>query len=155
MPLVVSGESIRPTVVRFDSYEGRALEGKPEDLLSDWQRRLALKIDGDGEIVPENRLTGGGGRPLSRPTTQTASDADCRRVSLLRRRQEILAGNAERSLGFQWPTAAGELRQRGEAFRSRSRALAPCASFLIAIYEHNPITPDMPKSRGLSIRDSD
>ena len=63
VPLVVSGESIRPTVVRFDSYEGRALEGKPEDLLSDWQRRLALKIDGDGEIVPENRLTGGGDAP--------------------------------------------------------------------------------------------
>jgi membrane dipeptidase len=59
-------------------------------------------------------------------------------------KQAILAGNAERFLRFQRPPSDGALRQQGEAFRSRARALHR-ASLVIAIHDHNPIASDVPK----------
>lgn len=38
----------------FDTDQDPPIEGDPQQLLADWQRRLALKIGEDGEIVPAN-----------------------------------------------------------------------------------------------------
>jgi hypothetical protein len=50
-----TNDSILPTTLRFDSAEDPPIEGDPETLLDEWQKRLALKIGDDGEIVPANR----------------------------------------------------------------------------------------------------
>ncbi|HZW35093.1 MAG TPA: membrane dipeptidase [Isosphaeraceae bacterium] len=59
-------------------------------------------------------------------------------------KQAILAGNAERFLRFELPPARSELRRQGEAFRDRARALHR-RSLVIAIHDHNPIGPDVPR----------
>jgi WD40 repeat protein len=59
VPLLVTGTSILPATLNFDAYEGVPLEGDPESLLTDWQRRLALAINGAGEIAPVWASAGG------------------------------------------------------------------------------------------------
>jgi hypothetical protein len=46
-----TGDSILPTTVRFNSYDAAPIPGDPEQLLAEWQRKLALKITDTGEIA--------------------------------------------------------------------------------------------------------
>ena len=46
-----SGDSILPTTLRFDTYDAAPIAGDPEQLLAEWQRKLALKITDNGEIA--------------------------------------------------------------------------------------------------------
>ena len=47
-------ETVLLTTLRFDTVEDPPIEGDPEKLLREWQKKLALKIGDDGEIVPAN-----------------------------------------------------------------------------------------------------
>jgi hypothetical protein len=40
--------------LRFDTDDDPSIEGNPQALLAEWQKRLALKIGDDGEIAPAN-----------------------------------------------------------------------------------------------------
>jgi WD40 repeat protein len=46
-------ESILSITLRLDTNDASPLPGDPEKLLDVWQRRLALKITGSGEVVEE------------------------------------------------------------------------------------------------------
>jgi len=50
-PVVPTSGSVLPTVLRFDAFDGPPIEGDPEQLLTEWQKRLALRITEQGEIV--------------------------------------------------------------------------------------------------------
>jgi hypothetical protein len=41
-----------PITVRFDEFDAAPLKGDPEQLLAEWQKKLALMISDHGEIVP-------------------------------------------------------------------------------------------------------
>jgi hypothetical protein len=40
-----------PITVRFDDFDASPIEGDPEQLLRDWQKKLALRISDKGEII--------------------------------------------------------------------------------------------------------
>jgi WD40 repeat protein len=40
-----------PVTVRFDEYDTSPIQGDPEQLLEEWQKKLALRINENGEIV--------------------------------------------------------------------------------------------------------
>jgi WD40 repeat protein len=44
--------STSPITVRFDEFDASPIEGDPEQLLADWQKKLALRISNNGEIIP-------------------------------------------------------------------------------------------------------
>jgi len=46
----VTGDSIKIITVRFDSPDAPPLQGDPKELLEEWQRKLALKLNEDGTI---------------------------------------------------------------------------------------------------------
>jgi hypothetical protein len=50
----LSLDSVAPVTLRFDGFDGPPLEGDPEELLDQWQKKLALRINDQGEIVPSN-----------------------------------------------------------------------------------------------------
>jgi len=47
-------DKVNLETLRFDTDHDPPIEGDPETLLTDWQKRLALKFGDDGEIVPAN-----------------------------------------------------------------------------------------------------
>jgi hypothetical protein len=49
-----TGDTVLPTTLRFDTAEDVPIEGDPKTLLKEWEKKLALKIGDDGEIVPAN-----------------------------------------------------------------------------------------------------
>jgi WD40 repeat protein len=49
-----TADCVLSTTLRFDIDADAPIEGDPETLLADWQKKLALKIADDGEIVPAN-----------------------------------------------------------------------------------------------------
>jgi hypothetical protein len=49
--VLLAGDSILPTTVRFNSYDAAPIPGDPGQLLAEWQRKLALKITDTGEIA--------------------------------------------------------------------------------------------------------
>jgi hypothetical protein len=52
MGLGVTGDSTQIVTMDFDRPGAPAIEGDPRRLLEEWQRRLGLKINAAGEIVP-------------------------------------------------------------------------------------------------------
>jgi hypothetical protein len=40
-----------PITVRFDEFDASPIEGDPEQLLREWQKKLALRISDKGEII--------------------------------------------------------------------------------------------------------
>ncbi|MCP5102131.1 MAG: hypothetical protein GY950_02065, partial [bacterium] len=48
----VTGDSIEIVNLRFDIPDALPIEGDPEKLLEEWQRKLALKLRDDGKIEP-------------------------------------------------------------------------------------------------------
>jgi hypothetical protein len=53
--LIPAGDQAVTATLRFDIVDDPPIEGDPKALLADWQRKLALKIGDDGEIVPANQ----------------------------------------------------------------------------------------------------
>jgi hypothetical protein len=47
-----TGNAVRIDTLRFDIPNAPALPGDPKTLLEEWQRKLALKFDENGKIVP-------------------------------------------------------------------------------------------------------
>jgi hypothetical protein len=60
---------VLPATVRFDAYDTTPFQGDPEQLLVDWQKRLALKISPIGKISRENSSHSGIPHELT-PTKQ-------------------------------------------------------------------------------------
>ncbi len=58
---LVTGNGIKTADIRFDIAEDSPIEGDPKELLETWQRKLALKFDTDGKIVPRYPV----GQPVS------------------------------------------------------------------------------------------
>ncbi|MGH9842315.1 MAG: hypothetical protein ACREEM_26495 [Blastocatellia bacterium] len=48
----VTGNSTQIVTMDFDHPGGEPIEGDPKQLLDEWQRRLGLKINAAGEVVP-------------------------------------------------------------------------------------------------------
>lgn len=47
-----TGDAVKVVRLRLDSAEVTPIQGDPNELLEQWQRRLGLKINDTGEIVP-------------------------------------------------------------------------------------------------------
>ena len=50
--LGVTGDSTQVVTIGIDSAEAAPLEGDPRALLEEWQKRLGLRINPAGEVVP-------------------------------------------------------------------------------------------------------
>ena len=48
----ITGNAIKIDTLRFDIPKAPPLEGDPKTLLEEWQKKLALKFDANGKIVP-------------------------------------------------------------------------------------------------------
>jgi len=49
---LITGDSIKIITVSFDSPDAPPIQGDPNELLEEWQRKLALKLNEDGKIEP-------------------------------------------------------------------------------------------------------
>jgi len=47
-----TGNAIRIDTLRFDIPNAPPLQGDPKTLLEEWQKKLTLKFDENGKIVP-------------------------------------------------------------------------------------------------------
>jgi hypothetical protein len=66
--VVPSFGTVLATTVRFDGFDGPPIEGDPVQLLDQWQKKLALRINERGEIMPSN--------PASQPGDESRSNTE-------------------------------------------------------------------------------
>jgi hypothetical protein len=50
--LGVTGDALQIVTIRLDGYDAELVQGDLEGLLEEWQKRLGLRINEAGEIVP-------------------------------------------------------------------------------------------------------
>jgi hypothetical protein len=50
--LGVTGDTLQIVTIRLDGYDAEPVQGDPQVLLEEWQKRLGLRINEAGEIVP-------------------------------------------------------------------------------------------------------
>ena len=51
-PISPTEDSLHITTLRFEIPDVEPIHGDPQQLLEEWQKKLALKINNQGEIVP-------------------------------------------------------------------------------------------------------
>jgi hypothetical protein len=53
--LGVTGDALQIVTLRLDGYDTEPIQGDPKVLLEEWQKRLGLRINEAGEIVPAHQ----------------------------------------------------------------------------------------------------
>lgn len=53
--LGVTGDALQIVTIRLDGYDAEPVQGNPRVLLEEWQKRLGLRINEAGEIVPAHQ----------------------------------------------------------------------------------------------------